>query len=623
MLKSLLKHLLRTSRTESRRTTRMFPNLTGGKASPSVAAQELLGRAVHCQNSGHLAEAERLYRTILRSDPKHIEALLLLGSVLKLQDKVTEAIDILTSLTALAPQHAAAQFTLADALLSQRRLHEASQAYRVALELQPDLFPALQNLADILTAQGKMDEAESHYTRALALKPESDETRFKYGNLLFSLGRLDEAVANYRQALQINPDLWCARSNLLFTINYSPDYTPEEVFREHLEWGRCHAAPLKPSIKSRRNARALEHKLRVGYVSADFRHHPVGYFFEPTLKHHDHDRLEVFCYSDVRTPDACTDRMRAYGGTWRDIVGQRDEAVAERIADDQIDILVDLSGHTAENRLMVFARKPAPIQVTWNGYPNTTGMAAMDYRITDAYADPPGMTEHLYTEQLVRLPEIYMAYQPPEKSPPVVPPPSLANGYVTFGSFNALAKVGRRVIAVWARILGVLPTARLVVLGAAEGQARARLLQAFAGHGIEPARIELIAKLPFEQFLEAHQQVDIALDPFPFNGAMTTCQTLWMGVPLITLAGRTHISRVGVSMLSNLGLQRLIARDEHEYASLAVALARDHEKLVEIRAGLRERMLASPNTDGARLTRFLEAEYARMWQEYCLQMNVH
>jgi predicted O-linked N-acetylglucosamine transferase (SPINDLY family) len=294
-----------------------------------------------------------------------------------------------------------------------------------------------------------------------------------------------------------------------------------------------------------------------------------------------------------------------------------DRELAGIVRRDHVDILVDLTGHTNGNRLLVFARKPAPIQVTWNGYANTTGMEAMDYRITDAYADPPGMTEHLHTERLVRLPEIYMAYQPPDKSPPVGPPPGLANGYVTFGSFNAMHKVGPSVIALWARILKALPTARLMMLTVSEGTVRARLAQAFADHGIDPERLELIARLPFDQFLEAHQRADIALDPFPFNGTTTTCQTLWMGVPLITLAGRSHVSRVGVSMLSNLGLQRLVACDEAQYVSLAVTLAQDREDLTELRAGLRQRMLSSPNTDGARLTRFLEAEYAKMWKDYC------
>jgi len=245
-------------------------------------------------------------------------------------------------------------------------------------------------------------------------------------------------------------------------------------------------------------------------------------------------------------------------------------------------------------------------------------MDVMDYRITDALADPPGMTEHLHTEQLVRLPEIYMAYQPPEISLPVRPPPSLANGYVTFGSFNKLSKITPQVIAVWAQILKALPAARLLILTVPEGGTGVRLEQAFAGHGVGAERLELAGRLPFQQFLAAHQRVDVALDPFPFNGTTTTCQTLWMGVPLITLAGRSHVARVGVSMLSNLGLERLIARDEREYVSLAVALAQDDEELATLRAGLRARMLASPNTDGARLTRFLEAAYAKMWKDYCV-----
>lgn len=575
-----------------------------------------------CQNAGRLAEAEEIYRSVLAIVPEQTDALLLLGHVLKQQNKIEEAVAVFGRLVALAPQDPVARFSLATVLLAQRRLAEAAQAFRETLRLKPDMLAALSDLADILTVMGSTDEAEECHLRILQLTPNSEEAHFKYGNFLVSLGRIDEAIAGLRRALEINPELMCAHSNLLFALNYSADYAPEAIFREHLEWGRRHAAPLMRSIGPHRNPRVPDRSLKIGYVSANFRAHAVSYFFESTLRYHDYSRFEVFCYSDVLTPDAYTDRMRAYPCVWRDISGESSDAVAKLVTDDGIDILVDLSGHTADHRLLTFARKPAPVQVTWNGYPNTTGMEAMDYRITDAYADPPGMTEHLHTEKLVRLPEIYMAYEQPDGSPPVAPPPSLAKGYVTFGSFNTLPKIGPQVVAVWARILKALPTARLMILTVPEGSTRTRLAQAFAAHGIGPERLELMARLPSWQFMEAHQQADIALDPFPYNGTTTTCQTLWMGVPVIALAGSAHVSRVGVSMLSNLGLQHLIARDHQEYVSLAVSLAENREELAALRAGLRERMQASPLTDGARLTGFLETAYVKMWGDYCLQVDI-
>jgi protein O-GlcNAc transferase len=618
MLKSLLKQVFKKIKPMPEREAGAQINPV---ISPQHATEGRLAAGMKCQSEGRLSEAEQIYRSVLADDPEQVDALFLLGHVLKLQNRPEEAVAVLGRLTVLAPQDPLARYSLATALFAQTRLTEAAQALREALRLKPDMLAALNNLTDILTALGQVDEAEECYQRILQLTPGSEEAHFKYGNFLVLLGRIDEAIANLRRAIEINPELMSAHSNLLFAMNYSADYSPEALFREHLEWDRRHAAPLSREASPHRNSRAAGRKLRIGYVSAHFRDHAVSYFFESTLKYHDYDRFEVFCYSDVIKPDAFTERMRAYPCVWRDIVNQGDAAVASLVESDGIDILVDLSGHT-DVRLLVFARKPAPVQVTWNGYPNTTGMAAMDYRITDACADPPGMTEHLHTEKLVRLPEIYMAYQQLRASPPVAPPPSIGKGYVTFGSFNTLPKVGPQVIAVWARILSALPTARLMILTVPEGSTRTRLAQAFAAHGIGPERLEMIARLPSWQFMEAHQQVDIALDPFPYNGTTTTCQTLWMGVPLIALAGGTHVSRVGVSMLTSLGLQRLIARDHQEYVSLAVALAENRDELAALRAGLRERMQGSPLTDGARLTGFLEAAYTKMWDDYCLRAGI-
>jgi len=622
---------------------------------PADGCNALFGLAKSCIGTGNIIEARQHLQKILVLSPGHGDSLYELGCLAAREGQADEAKEWFAQAISANPGAARYHNSYGNLLYAGGKLEEAAELYRKALRVDPDfaeahanmgmvlcetgkteaglaflrkaiaidprLYEAHNSLGIVLVSQGDMDNAVAALSRAIELKPDFAEAHNNLGGALGHMGRLEDAITSFRRALESKPDFVEAHSSLVFSLNYLADCAPEEIFREHLEWARRHAAPLKPAIRPHHNLRAPDRRLRVGYVSAYFGNHAVSYFFEPTLMHHDTSRFEVFCYSDVRQPDAYTHRMRSYPCVWRDIAGQSDEAVAQLIASDEIDILVDLSGHIAEHRLLVFARKPAPVQVTWNGYPNTTGMEAMDYRITDAYADPPGMTEHLHTEQLVRLPEIYMAYQPPEISLPVRPPPSLANGYVTFGSFNKLSKITPQVIAVWAQILKALPAARLLILTVPEGGTGARLEQAFAEHGVGAERLELLGRLPVQQFLAAHQRADVALDPFPYNGTTTTCQTLWMGVPLVTLAGRSHVARVGVSMLSNLGLERFIARDAREYVSIAVALATDHQALATLRAGLRERMLSSPNTDGARLTRFLEAAYAKMWKDYCLRTD--
>ncbi len=612
MLKSVVKHLLaKGSGSAGENAHRIIHD----------APDRRLGEGLNHQTGGRLREAEQLYRSVLSDDPKHTDASHLLGYVLKLQKRYSEAVEVFSRLTALAPHNAEAWFGLGDALRAQRRLTGAAEAFRRTLALKPDFPAALVSLADILVILGQLDEAEDAYLQALQLQRGLAEAHFNYGNLLHRQGRITEATTSYRRALDLKPDFVRAHSNLVYALNFSSDHTPEEIFREHLEWARRYGAPMRRFVQPHRNSREIDRLLRVGYVSADFRDHAVNYLFEPVMRYHDRTRFRVYCYSNVLRPDAYTARLREYKCIWRDIAGQSDEAVSQLIRGDEIDILVDLSGHTAAHRLLVFARKPAPVQVTWIGYPNTTGLEVMDYRLSDAFADPPGMTEHLHTEQLVRLPEIYVPFQPPDDSPAVNHAPVLSRGHVTFGSFNSLAKLTPKMIGIWSRILRALPTARLMILSVPEGETRVRLRAAFEHHDVSPERLDLKGRLPSEEFLAAYHLADIALDSFPYHGTTTTCYTLWMGVPIITLAGRSHVARVGVSMLSNLGLERLIARNEQEYVSLAVALAQDPRELATLRASLRERMLASPNTDGARVTRFLEAAYAKMWKDYCVRAD--
>jgi protein O-GlcNAc transferase len=355
-------------------------------------------------------------------------------------------------------------------------------------------------------------------------------------------------------------------------------------------------------------------------VSPDLRSHSVAFFVEPLLKTHDRARFDVFCYADVRHPDAVTERLKGLTDHWRDIVGLDDVEVARLICEDRVDILVDLAGHTAHNRLLVFARKPAPIQIAYLGYPNTRGFDDMDYWLTDALADPPGESGRFYVEEIVRLPNGFNCYQPPPQSPPVSPLPALETGHINLGSFNNATKINEGVIACWAAILHAVPQARLILKARAlaDRQTRKRLEQYFIGYGIPVERVEMIGWIPASaDHLELYDRVDIALDTFPYNGHTTTCEALWMGVPVITLAGKVHAGRVGVSLLTQAGLSELIAESPQAYVDMAVGLTRDRERLAELRQGLRGRIKRSPLTDATGLTCAIEAAYRTMWQTWC------
>lgn len=598
----------------------LFGRVAGRRRETDGAgAQARLAHGVACQQRGDLAGAEQAYRAILVEAPRHPHALHLLGHVLGLQGRLEESVERLSQAAAHSVDDAEVRFNLAQGLRVQGRLAEAERALRDALRIKPRFVGAWVSLGEVLAECGRIDEAEECYREGLRADPGFAEGHYNYGNLLHRQGRIAEAIAGYRKAVALKPDFVRAHSNLVYALNFSDDYSPEQIFREHLEWARCHAEPLKSAIRPHANVRRTDRVLRIGYVSPNFRDHAVSYFFEPVLMNHDPARFAVYCYSDVDRPDACTQRLRAYSCAWREISGLSDAAVADLVRHDGIDILVDLTGHTDGHRLLAFARKPAPLQVTWNGYANTTGMAAMTHRITDGYADPPGMTEHLHSERLIRLPGIYMAFHPPAGSADPGPPPMLSRGHPTFGSFNAIAKLTPRVIEVWSRLLTEVADARLLLLTAPEGRTRNRLKEGFARHGVDPARVEFRGRLPFREFLAAHGDADVALDPFPFNGTTTTCHSLWMGVPVVALAGRSHVSRVGVSMLSNMKLRQLVARDEHDYVAIAAGLARNGAGLAALRANLRNRFATAPNADGARCTRSLEQAYATIWAEYCEQ----
>jgi protein O-GlcNAc transferase len=570
-------------------------------------------RAIELLNSGRLQESAEVLRGVCVTHTDNADAWHLLGHILRQQKEYEGALKALQRATALKPGNADMAFSLGDAWRAAGDKQSAASAFRRATLLNPDAAAAWLALADVLACLDEVDEAETFYLRALELAPEFAEAHYNFGNLLHRCGRIDDAIGRYRRAVALKPGFVRAHSNLVYALNFSDRYTKEQIRAEHIEWAGKHAAPFVSKAEPmRRTPRTTP--IRVGYVSANFREHAVTYFLEPVLRHHDRKRFAVYCYSDVSESDATTARLKQYDSTWRDISEATDDEVAHLIRTDEIDLLVDLSGHTDNHRLLVFARQPAPVQLTWNGYANTTGLSTIEYRIADAHTDPPGWTEQLHSECLLRMPEVYMVFEPPRASPPVSALPALKRGYVTFGSLNATAKLSERTLGIWSCLLNAMPSSRLVLLTVPEGKTRERIALAFSNRGVDVGRLEFKPRLPFAQFLMACGDVDIALDPFPFHGTTTTCHSLWMGVPVITLAGDSHVSRVGVSFLSNVGLQSLVAESEDAYIACAKALGSNLAELAALRAGLRTRMLKSPLCDGPRFTAALEQAFDRIWR---------
>jgi len=437
------------------------------------------------------------------------------------------------------------------------------------------------------------------------------------GELCLAMGRHAEAHAAFTQAMAENPAKLDVGSGLLFSLNFRSDLSPDDVFREHARIGAIIAKAAGRPYASWQVAAIGERRLRIGYVSADFSSHPVGRFMVPVLAHHDRGRFDVHCFSNGRpVADEVGRALRAYAPHWHEIAGQDDDEVARRIHALGIDILVDLSGHTTGHRLNVFARRPAPVQATWLGYLNTTGLAAMDYRICDAATDPPGETERLHTERLLRLPCAQWCYQPFADVPDAALPPRAAAGDVLFGSFNQRVKITDVTLDLWSAILRELPTARIAIMDTREGWSRRGLLARLAARGVDAARVDLLERESLRDYFARLANVDIALDTFPYNGATTTLDTLWMGTPLIALRGDRPIARGGYSILTQLGLEDLVARSADEYVCANVKLARDAARRSELRATLRTDLRRSGLVDTHAFVRDLESAYRTMWLDW-------
>jgi predicted O-linked N-acetylglucosamine transferase (SPINDLY family) len=617
----------------------------------SMTLQQAFDSAIAHQRSGELAEAESLFRQLIEINPANPafhyalftlfyqcgrmdEALATLdhaltlrpdeplflcmrGDVLGRLRRITESKAAFARSLALQPHNPETHFRLANALAENGNPSDAIVEHRKALALRPDYPEAFSNLASVLTQLGDLDQAMSVCREGLAMRPDFQILYRNLGWACRESGLLDDAIAAYRHAIALRPDHH-AHGDLLFTLHFHPDYDRARLADEHRHWYQLHAAPLQAfATQAHHNDPSPHRRLKIGYVANDLGDRPLGRLLLPLLANHDPAQVETFCYCNIRLNDVLEAQLISHTGTWRLVSGISDRALADQIRHDRIDVLVDLNLHTAGNRLLTFALKPAPVQVTYLAYPSTTGLPTIDYRFTDHHLDPPGSDESVYTEKSVRL-RTYWCYPPLPQAPPVGPLPALSNGHVTFGCLNDYAKVTPAVRSLWARLLQSLPTSRLL-LHTKSGSHRSSALEHFAAHGIHPARLQLVGRLPIHQYFALYNQLDIALDPHPWAGGATTCDALYMGVPVVTLAAEKAVSRGGLSILSNVGLPHLAATNPEQYLHTARALATDLPALATLRAALRQMIQTSPLMNGPAFARDVESAYRQMWLAWCHQ----
>lgn len=568
---------------------------------------------------GVFVEAETSFRQAIALRPDFSEAHYNLGIALRDQGRLRESVEHLQTAIRLRPGFVPAYSDLGFALLDLNEPEKAAEAYRAGLQYTPDAAEAHANLGGALHLSGAYEEAAACFHRALQTNPGNANFHDHLATIRCCQGKLQDALASHREALRLKPNEAKYYSNYLLTLHYDPEQKARSLFTEHRRWGGLHAR-LAVVPDAYANEAEPSRRLRIGYVSADFRNHSVAYFFEPLLSGHDPAVVETFCYSAVRHPDAVTHRLEAMAHHWRSISGMTDADVFDVVQEDGIDILIDLAGHTAGNRLGVFAQKPAPLQITWLGYPSTTGLPTMDYRFTDTWADPPGVSEQFHTEALVRLPHGFLCYRPSADVAPTALPAVETAGHVTFGSCNELARINEVMISRWAEILNAVPESRLIISNdaLADVPTREHYYGLFEAAGIDRNRLDL-QDIPRDNAgrLNLYNRVDIALDTFPYNDTITTCEALWMGVPVVTLAGQTHAGRVGVSLLSQVGLHECIAENPDRYREIAVHLANDRQKLGGWRGSLRDRMRRSSLCDTTGFARDVEAAYRTIWSEWC------
>lgn len=580
---------------------------------PNPPVERYLDEAGEHLKAGNYPGAAQLVDTALLVEPQNLRALSYGAFIAANRGQKELALDVIGRALKLGRNTPVVIYHAAHVFYRCGQPNRACRLWERLTELLPPSVETLWNLAVYHGIEGNIDEAEMYLRKVMDLAPNTPGLHMNLGNALRRSGRIEEAIALYREGARLFPQEIQQSSNYLYSLHFDPSCSAEQVHSEHVAWGRALEARI-PGVEKHGNDRSPDRRLRIGYVSPYFRNHVVGYNLLPLFRQHDHSQFEIHCYSDIRKDDRdeLTTEFRQGTDVWHDTTGLPDEELAARVSQDKIDVLVDLVMHMEGVRLGVFARKPAPVQVAWMAYPGSTGLTRMDYRFTDPVLDPPGATDHCYTEQSIRL-ETFWCFEPPADSPAVQPLPAEKNGCVTFGCLNNFAKVNGSVLELWSEILTAVPNSRLILMPP-RGKTITRVREKL---GADPKRIIGLPYEPRVKYLKYYNRIDLALDPFPYTGHSTTLDGLWMGVPLVTLTGPTIASRGSLSILSNLGLTELVAKNKTDYVAIAAALARDQSRLRELRAGLRSRLERSVLMDANRFARQAESAYRTMWRKWC------
>lgn len=583
--------------------------------SPDNAAA-LHSLALIAQRIGRHEEAADLIRRAIMVDPSAPEYHANLGLSLRSLGRQEEAAAAFREAIRLRPDLATAHMNLGVVLYDQKKLPDAAIEFREAIRLAPNEPWAYLNLAKTLRLQDRLDEAETACRQALAVAPNSAHAYNMLGSCLREAGRIREAVECFQKAVAFDPGLRIAHSNLCYALYFDPHATPGQILDEHLRWARRFADPLAPLARPPENDPDPDRRLRIGYLSANLRVHVVGLFMEPILEHHDRERFEIVCYNDAPGAlDHLAMKFKSLSSRWHDTAMLEDRQLADLIRQDRIDILVDLNLHMKGDRLAVFGGRSAPVQITHLAYCGTSGLGTMDWCVTDPHMLLGG-SEQYFTEKMLPLAASYWCYRPSPGAPEIGPLPASKNGFVTFGSLNTLAKVNDGVVELWAKLLEAAPNSKLAV-HVPGGQSNPSILDRFARLGIPSGQLDPLPRRNRDDYLALYNRIDIALDPFPYCGGTTTFDALWMGVPLVTLAGQLPLARAGVSILTNLGMPELIAQSPEHYIRIAAEFAADKPRLAQIRSTLRSRLRESVLLDEPRYVRDLERAFRNAWQHWC------
>ena len=578
------------------------------------AASHAINLGIVCCERRDFAAAESILRAVLAREPSNADAAFNLGNALRGLGRPREAIEQYRQATAQREGNAEALNNLGNTYKEIGEFAAAMAAFDAALTARPSYTAAINNAGCLLRTLGRLDEAEDMLRRGLRLDPRHPALHDNLANVLKDAGALEEAIVHYRRALELDPSNPVTHSNLAYALSFQC-CEPEPILEECLRWGARFAAPLASSRISPARDLSPDRRLKVGYVSGDFREHCQSLFTLPLLAHHDRREVEIFCYASVERPDAWTRRLASHADVWREARALDDAALARLVSDDRIDVLVDLNMHMANGRPLLFARKPAPVQIAWLAYPGTTGIPAMDYRLSDPRLDPEGFDGY-YSERTLRLPDTFWCYDPQNTDLDVNEPPCLGAGHVTLGCFNNPCKLTERTLALWSGVMRAIPDARLKLLSP-PGRHRERLLARLAAQGIDAKRLCFAEFRPREEYLRSYHDVDFGLDTLPYNGHTTSLDALWMGVPVVTRLGETCVGRAGLSQLYHLDLLDLVADSDAAFVANAAALAGDVERLQRLRRSLRHTMQRSPLMDAARFAQHLERTYRCAWRAHC------